>query len=297
MSVSTQTTRGFLAALTAFFIWGLLPVYLKALQHVGALEIMVHRAVWCCVFVMLWLALSKALPEVRTALRVPSTRWRLMLSATLVTINWYLYVWAVNSGHVVEASLGYFINPLVNVLLGVLVLRERLNSIQWIAVGSAAVGVLWLTWTTGRLPWIALALAFTFGSYGLIRKTVAVHAVAGLGTETLLLLPLGLTLMIWMGVNGTGGFLHVSLATDVLLVLGGVVTAVPLALFAYGARLIPYSTVGLLQYLGPTLQLMLGVWLYNEPFPQTRLIGFAFIWAALAIYAADGLWRSRRQRV
>lgn len=296
MGSSSQRARGFLAALTAFFIWGLLPIYLKALQHVPAIQIMTHRAAWCCVFVLGWLAMRGALKEVWIALRTPSTRWRLMVSAALVTVNWYLYVWAVNSGQVVESSLGYFINPLVNVLLGVLVLRERLNSWQWTAVGSAAIGVAYLTFATGRLPWIALALAITFSLYGLIRKTVNVDAVAGLASETVILLPFAIGLLLWWQAEGINSFGHVGWSTDVLLILGGIVTAVPLALFAYGARLIPYSTIGLLQYLGPSLQLALGVWLYHEPFTQSRLIGFGFIWAALAVYAIDGLWRSRQMQ-
>ncbi len=288
--------RGFWAAVGAFLIWGLLPLYLHPLHQVPALQIMSQRLLWCCVFVNLWLLARGQAGRLRTALALPATRWRLMATALLVSTNWLLYVWGVNNGHVVETSLGYFINPLVNVLLGVLVLHERLNRIQWTAVALAASGVIYLSVQSGAPPWIALALALTFSAYGLLRKMVAVDAITGLGAETLLIAPLGLAYLLWLEAQGTGVFGHVSRTLDLLLFLGGLITAVPLALFAYGARLIPYSTIGLIQYIGPTLQLLLGIFLFREPFTLARAIGFALIWAALLVYAADGLLRARRQR-
>lgn len=273
----------------AFFIWGLLPLYLRPLHGIAALTIMSHRLVWCCVFVNLWLVLRGQAGGVRTALADGGTRLRLTASAFLISVNWLVYVWAVGSGHVVEASLGYFINPLVNVLLGVVVLGEVLRPAQWTAVACAALGVAWLTLQSGHLPWIALVLAVSFGSYGLIRKTVRVESVAGLAAETTLIAPLGVLWLAWQAHAGPGAFGGARTPLVLWLVAGGVVTAIPLALFAFGARRIPYATVGILQYIGPSLQLACGILVFGEPFPLARLAGFALIWSALFLYAGDGL--------
>lgn len=294
-AASTDTRRGLAAVIGAFSIWGVLPLYLHLLKPVPALQIMSHRLVWCCLFVTLWLAACGRLAAVRAALAAPGTRWRLLASALLISSNWLVYVWAVNAGHVVETSLGYFINPLVNVLFGVLLLSERLNRTQWFAVGLAAAGVAWLTWQAGAPPWISLTLALTFSAYGLIRKTVAVEAVEGLAAETLLIAPIGIVFLLWSEVHGSGVFGHATRLVDLWLFLAGLVTAAPLALFAYGARRIPYSTVGLCQYLGPTLQLLIAVFLFREPFTPTQAVGFTLIWLALAIYAGEGLLRARRE--
>lgn len=293
----SEAGSGLAAAVTAFLIWGLLPLYLKALDSVPALQIMSHRIAWCCVAAFAWLALRGELGAARAALANPAVRLRLAASALLVSVNWLIYIWAVNSGHVVEASLGYFINPLLNVALGVLLLSERLNRAQWVAVGLAAVGVIYLTIAAGRPPWIALSLAATFGTYGLIRKVIAVEAVPGLATETLLLTPFALAFLLWCEWQGTGALGHSGVAVDVLLLASGVITALPLALFAYGARRIPLSTVGLVQYIGPTLQFLVGVLVFHEPFPRARAVGFVLIWTALVIYAVDGLWRRRTAEV
>jgi chloramphenicol-sensitive protein RarD len=296
-SSSTLDGRGLAAGLTAFFIWGLLPLYLKFLQSVSVLQVTAHRLVWGCVFAFIWLALRRELVQVKTALLQPGTRWRLCASAALISVNWITYVWGVANGRVVETSLGYFINPLVNVLLGVVVLSERLNRLQWTAVAIAAAGVSYLTWSAGHPPWIALVLAFSFGLYGLVRKVVHVDALAGLASETLILVPIGVGYLIWCELAGIGTFAHQGIDIDVLLLLGGPLTAIPLVLFAFAARRLPYSTIGLLQYLGPTLQLLLGVFVFHEPFTRDRAIGFALIWTALAIYAGDGFWRSRKTTV
>jgi len=288
--------RGLAAAAGAFFIWGLLPLYLKLLQTVPVLQVTAHRLVWGCVFAILWLALRGEFGHVRIALADPRVRTRLLISAALISGNWITYVWGIANNHVVETSLGYFINPLVNVLLGVVLLSERLNRAQWTAVAIAAAGVSYLTWSAGRPPWIAITLALSFGLYGFVRKVVKVDALAGFGAETLLLLPLGIGYLIWCEIAGTGVAGHASVDVNLLLVVGGPLTAIPLVLFAYGARRIPYSTVGLLQYIGPTIQLMLAVLVFKEPFAGPRIIGFALIWTALAIYAVDGLWRSRKVR-
>jgi chloramphenicol-sensitive protein RarD len=288
---------GLAAAVGAFAMWGLFPLYLKPLSGVPALQVMSHRIVWCCLLVFAWLALRSEAGSVMAALVNPGTRRRLAASALFISLNWLIYVWAVANGHVVDASLGYFINPLFSVVLGVFVLGERLNRAQWAAVTLAAAGVLYLAVVAGRAPWIALALAFSFGMYGLIRKVVVVDAVPGLATETLLLSPFALGFLAWSQWHGTGALGHSGATVDVLLMGSGLVTAMPLALFAYGARRIPLSMVGLVQYIGPTLQFLIGVLVFHESFPRARAIGFAMIWSALAIYAVDGLWRRRRVKL
>ncbi|HEY5806436.1 MAG TPA: EamA family transporter RarD [Povalibacter sp.] len=293
-SAPQTDVRGLSAAAGAFFIWGVLPIYLKWLQAVPVLQVTAHRLTWGCVFAVAWLALRGELGNVRAALTDPRVRARLLISAALISANWITYVWGVANNRVVETSLGYFINPLFNVLLGVVLLSEKLNRAQWIAVAIAAAGVAWLTWSAGHPPWISLLLAFTFGMYGFVRKVIKVDALAGFGAETLLLLPIGVGYLIWCEMNGTGVMAHTGTGINLLLLLGGPVTAIPLVLFAYGARRIPYSTVGLLQYIGPTLQLLLAVFLFHEPFRGPRVLGFSLIWLALAIYAVDGLWRSRK---
>jgi chloramphenicol-sensitive protein RarD len=293
--VATRTDpRGLASAATAFFIWGLLPLYLKALQGVPILQVTAHRLVWGCAFAFVWLRMRREVGQVWAALRDPTTRWRLCASATLISVNWITYVYGIAANRVVETSLGYFINPLVNVLLGVLLLSERLNAAQWTAVAIAATGVGWLTWTAGHPPWISLTLAFSFGLYGLVRKVIRVDALAGFATETLLLAPLGIVYLIWCELSGTGVITNGSGGLYALLMAGGPLTAIPLVLFAFGARRIPYSTVGLLQYIGPTIQMFLAVFAFGEPFSGPRVLGFVLIWTALALYAGDGIWRARK---
>jgi chloramphenicol-sensitive protein RarD len=295
VQAEADAARGFSAALTAFTLWGLMPLYLRPLAQVDALQVMTNRALWCCLLCLGWLGLRGELSHVRVALAHARTRNTLAITALCASCNWLLFVWAVTHGHVVEASLGYFINPLVNVLLGVLVLGERLNRVQTAAVALAGIGVAYITWHAGRPPWIALTLAGTFGLYGLLRKVVHVDALAGLAAETTLIAPFVASYMLYVELTGTAALFHVSPAITALLLAGGVVTAVPLALFSYGARRIPYSTLGILQYVGPTLQLMFGLWLYGEPMPPERLLGFSLIWLALAFYAGDGVVRRRAQ--
>lgn len=286
---------GLLATLMAFVLWGLFPLYWVLLKTVPALQIIAHRILWCALFVGLWLLWRDGRGWLRTALSHPRTLAILMLSSVLISVNWGIYIWAVLSGHVVEASLGYFINPLINVLIGVLLLGERLNRAQTIAVSIAALGVLWLTVQYGSPPWVALSLALSFGFYGYLRKRVAVDAVPGLGIESLLLSAPALAFLLWAEASGAGQFGHAGLSTNLLLALGGALTAIPLIGFAYGARRIPYSLVGILQYLAPTLQLLIGVLLLGEPFTGVQAIGFGCIWLALLIYAFDGVQRKRRR--
>lgn len=289
--------RGILAAGGAYLIWGLFPIYWKSLAAVPALQIGAHRLLWCALFVFSFLFILKGRGWITALIQQPHTLRLLAISATLIAGNWWLYIWGVNSGHIVETSLGYFINPLVSVGLGVLVLGERLRPAQWMAVALAAGGVLYLTIELARLPWIALFLAFSFGGYGLCRKLAQVDAVEGLAVENSVLILPSLAILAFAHSSGVGSFTAVSPGTDALLIFSGVVTAVPLVLFAYGARRIPMVHLGLLQYIAPTLQLLCGVYIYGEVFTQAHAIGFACIWSALAIYAADGLWRSRSARV
>lgn len=286
--------RGLFAALGAFFIWGLLPLYIHTLAPTPAVQIMAHRVIWACLFVFIYLAIKRDLGKVWSALRDARTRFWLLGSATLISLNWLVYVWAVSSGHVIESSLGYFINPLFSVLMGVFILKEQLSRAQWFAVALATIGVIWIALNVGRPPWIALALAFTFGSYGLIRKQVVVESVAGLGVETLLITPLMLLYIAYTIHTGSFTFGRDGLRVDLLLIASGAFTAIPLVLFAYGVRRVPLTTIGLLQYLGPTLQFLSGVLFFHEPFGHSQALGFGLIWAALAVYAAEGFWRNAR---
>ena len=292
--IERPPTSAILGAVVAFGLWGVLPVYWKQIGHVGSDVAIAHRIVWTMVTVIPMLLWQGEWSAWTTAIRDGATVRAHAWSGLLLGINWSTFVWAAQHGHILDSSLGYFINPLLNIVLGVLVLSERLVRTQWIAVGLAAVGVLYLAFVMERPPWIALALATTFGLYGLIRKVVAVESVPGLAVETLLLTPLAAGFLLWATWHGTGALGHSGALVDVLLIGSGLATALPLALFAYGARLIPLSTLGLVQYIGPTLQFLTGILVFHEAFPRSRAIGFAFIWAGLAIYAADGLRRNRR---
>jgi chloramphenicol-sensitive protein RarD len=294
--MAAPMNAGITYATLAFVMWGLFPLYFRQIAAVPPLEVVLHRSAWSLLFVFGVLALLRRFGWMRELAAQPRRLASFALSALLLSGNWLLYVYAIQSGQVVEASLGYFINPIVNVLLGVLVLHERLNKAQWASVALAAAGVLWLTLLNGRLPWVALVLAVSFGLYGLMRKTASLGALEGLALETLLLAPVVLPALAWWTLRGSGAMARGDLALDVWLVIGGPLTALPLLLFAASARRLPLATVGLLQYLSPTIQLALGVWVFHEPFDRTRLFGFGFIWAALALYSADG-WRRSRQPV
>ncbi|MCO4862772.1 MULTISPECIES: EamA family transporter RarD [Cupriavidus] len=287
---------GILYALLAYLIWGLLPLYIKSLPGIAPMEILLHRMVWSLVFLGLILAWRRQWAWLGQVVRDRRLLLSFAASAALLCANWFLYIWAVSANRVVDASLGYFINPLFSVLLGVVFLHERLRRVQWLAIAVAAAGVAWLTVAAGQLPWIALGLAASFGGYGLLRKTGALGALEGLSLETLLLFPLAAAALGWLFATGQDSFTHAAPGTQWLLLLAGPVTAVPLLFFAAGARRIPLSLLGLLQYTGPTLQLLLGVWLWHEPFPAQKQVGYALIWLSLALYAAEGLWMNARQK-
>lgn len=283
--------NGVLSAGLAFVIWGAFPIYLRALQGIPPLEILANRVCWSVVFLSLLLLARRQWGWLTQIRNNPKLLLSFMASALMLTMNWVIYIWSVNAGQIIDATLGYFITPLVNVLFG-LMLGERLRRGQWASVALAASGVVWLTVSAGQLPWIGLMLAASFGLYGMLRKTAALGALEGLSIETLIILPAALGYLLIPGSGSSHSMGGDALSTTLLLMAAGPVTAIPLLLFAQGARRIPLSVLGILQYIGPTLQFLLGVWLYHEPFGGNKLVGFSIIWSALALYSAEGLWRA-----
>lgn len=286
--------RGFALALGAYLLWGLLPFYMKALAHLPLAEVVAHRIIWSvpiAAAVLIWLGRTA---DFKAALRSPRMLAMAALTATLITANWSIYVWAIAVGRTVETALGYYINPLVNVMVGALLLGERLNRMQMVAVALAAVAVIVLTVESGTLPWVSLALAFSFAAYGFFRKTLPIGPSQGFLLEVLLLSIPSLGYVIWLAVTGQGHFATGS-TEDTLLFLGsGVVTAVPLLLFAFGARLLRLSTIGIMQYIAPTIVFLIAVFVFGEPFDATKAIAFGLIWVALVIYTWSMLVASRR---
>lgn len=287
--------KGILYGVAAYTAWGLLPIYWKLLGAVPALEILSHRMVWSLLFLLLLLRYRKQWGWLRPALRNWRTVLLYLVTAVLLSVNWGVYIWAVNSGHIVEGSLGYFMNPLVNVLLGVVLLRERLRRWQVVAVVAAVLGVVLLTLRVGRLPWIALTLAFSFGFYALLRKKAPLDSLPGLSLETALMFIPALIYVVWTQARGTAVFLHTDLRIALLLPLAGVVTALPLLWFGTAAQHVTLTTLGILQYIAPTLQFLLGVLVYGEPFDQGKLLGYSFIWLALIIYTVERIRYYRHQ--
>jgi chloramphenicol-sensitive protein RarD len=288
--------RGAWAAALCYFLWGLVPLYWRELATVNSVELIAHRHVWSLVLLLVVVAAQRGFGTIVDALRTPRSFLLNALGAVLLTGNWLVYVWGVNTGHVIETSLGYFLVPLINVAAGRFVLHEHLRRLQWFAIGLAAVGVLWMIIQLGRPPWIALALGCTWGGYSLLRKKSPLPAVTGLTVETLLLAPAAIGFLLWQQHSGAGALGRANLHVQFLILSSGVVTAIPLLLFAYGARRIRLSTLGLLQYLAPTVQFILGVWVFHEPFSRARMLSFSFIWAALAVYTLDNLLAQSRVR-
>lgn len=285
---------GYLAGIAAYGIWGFFPLYFPLLEPASAVEILAHRIVWSLLVCVVLVAAIRGWSKVRAILASPRTLGFLLAASALICANWGVYIWAVNAGHVVEASLGYFINPLISVLLGVVLLRERLRPMQWWAFGIAAVAVAVLTAGYGRLPWIALLLALSFGGYGLCKKLAGAESVPSLTVETAAAAPFALVYLGYLQANGTMAFGHSSVGNTVLLVLVGVVTVVPLLAFNAAATRIPLSALGLMQYLTPVIQFLLGVLVFQEHMPPARWIGFAIVWVALIIFTIDALRNARR---
>jgi len=275
--------------MAAFGLWGVGPVYFKAVGQVPPLELLAHRVVWCVALTALLITFGRDWGQLRGGIRDRRTLATLALSAALVAVNWFTFIYAVTTDRIVEASLGYFINPLFNVVLGMLFLRERLNRRQLIAVLMALAGTLNLTLSLGVVPWIALTLAVCFGFYGLLRKTVRIEAVNGLFVETAMLTPVAAGYLLWLGWHGQGAFGTIDLGTDALLLFAGVITALPLVWFTRAARRLRYVTIGLLQYIAPTLQLLVGVLVYGEAFTSAHWVSFGLIWAGLAIFTWDAV--------
>ncbi len=285
--------KGLLFAFGAYLTWGLFPVYWKWLQKVGALELLSHRIIWSFAFLFLAVLVGKNWRDFRASLQNRKVIAVYFTAAILIGINWLTYVWAVNAGFIVETSLGYFINPLLSVSLGVLFLRERLRPLQWLPIGLATLGVAYLTFAYGRLPWIALVLAFSFGLYGLVKKIAPLGSVYGLTLETGILLLPALSYLAIQEATGQAAFLRANTITNGLLVGAGVVTTIPLLMFASAAHRIPLTMIGLMQYLAPTLQFLLGVLVYKEPFSATQAIGFGVVWVALVIFWLES-WAAQR---
>ena len=284
----SKNKLGLVFGFSAYGLWGLFPLYWPLLKPADALEIVSHRAVWTLVFCIIILGITKALKSTITTLKRPRVALKLFAASFLISVNWLVYIWATNNGHVVEASLGYYINPLIIIAFGVLLLKEKMRTLQWVAVGIASLGVLVLTIDYGRLPWIALALAISWGSYGLIKKQLGLGALEGLAIETFISSFFYLAYLIYIGNQGTGQFGH-SWGLTALLISAGAVTAIPLLLFNGSTNRLPFTTIGLLQYITPTLQFSIGVWVLNEDMPTARWIGFLIVWLAVSVFSYDAV--------
>jgi len=288
--------NGALAAIAAYALWGILPVYWKFVQEVPAFEILCHRMAWSFIFVVLLLTWRKNWKWLRQAKKHPRTLLTFLGTSCILALNWFIYIWAVNTGHILDTSLGYFINPLFSVFLGVIFLKERLRLWQGVAVGIAAGGVIYLTLIYGVFPWIAFSLAFTFGLYGLLRKKAALDAMEGISLEMAFLFLPAFAYLLYLELAGMASFGHAGIMTNALLAFAGVVTVLPLLLFTYAAKRTTLTTVGILQYITPTGQFLLGVLVYGEPFAQMRVIGFGVIWIALLTYSIEGMIERRKRK-
>ena len=296
-SAEAKTRGGLVYGIAAYALWGLMPLYIWALDRVPSLEILAHRVVWCSVVLLILVTVFRRWGDLGRALRNPRILGLLTISSLLIATNWFCYIYGANTGQTIQTSLGYFINPLFSVLLGMVFFGERLRPVQWLALLLAAVGVLILVVMSGQLPWIALVLAVSFGFYGLVRKVTPVDAVIGLAVETLVLVPVAVAGLVFWTATGTGSFGQMGWDIDVLLLSAGVVTAVPLLCFGQAARRLPLTTIGLLQYIGPTLQFLLAVLVRGEAFDPTKAVSFGFIWTALVIFSAESLLAARRRHL
>ena len=291
---SSHDPRGALAATGAFLIWGIVPIYWHQMHGVSPFELIAHRSTWSLLFLLGVLAWQKDFASLRPAYQDARILGLNALSSVLLAANWTIYVWAVNTGHIIESSLGYFLTPLCNVGFGYLFLHERLRPLQWAAIGLAALGVALLLLGVGHLPWIALSLAGTWASYGLLKKKSSLGPIAGLTVETIVLLPIAAGLLLWRTHTGEGALGHATPVVQAYILSAGVITSIPLLLFAYGARRIKLTTLGLLQYIAPTVQFLIGLLVYREPLDAVRLRCYLLIWAGLVLYSADGFWTQRR---
>ena len=286
--------KGILYGIGAYLLWGFFPIFWKFLQNVSAFQVIGHRITWSFIILITYVLVTRKWQDFRKSAFNARTMGMYAIAGILLSINWLIYVWGVNAGFIVETSLGYFINPLLSVLMGVIFLRERLRPFQWVPVLIAACGVGYLTFAYGQLPWIALSLAFSFGFYGLVKKLAPLGSLYGLTLETASVLPVALIYLVIVEVNGSAAFFHEGLKTDVLLASTGIVTTIPLLMFASAAKQIPLNMIGILQYIAPTLQFLIGVFLYKEPFDHDHLIGFSIVWVALIIFWVENFLAQRK---
>lgn len=289
--------KGLWYAIGAYVWWGFFPIYWKLLKHVPALQLIGHRIVWSFAALIVVILIIRQWKEFRKSVFNFKVLRLYLLAAILIAVNWFLYVWAVNAGHIVETSLGYYINPLLSVLMGVIFFRERLNLWQWIPIGMAAMGVLYLTISMGSLPWIALALAFSFASYGLVKKVAPLSSLHGLTLETFILLVPATVFLLYTEYTGAGAFTHSGWLTDLMIIGAGVITTIPLLLFASATKRIPLSFVGILQYIAPTIQFLIGVLFYKEQFSVEQFIGYSLVWIALIIFGFNSFSAYRAKSV
>jgi len=290
---SALMNKGVLYGIGAYALWGLFPLYWKQLHQVPALEVIGHRISWSFILLIIYVVATNQWKDFRSVAFKPKTIGIYSIAAVLLSLNWLIYVWGVNSGFIVETSLGYFINPLISVLLGVIFLRERLRPLQWFPVGIATIGVGYLTIVYGRPPWIALSLAFSFGLYGFVKKLSPLGSLYGLTLETGIVFPIALIYLVFIGFTGSGAFLNDGGRVDLFLIGAGIVTTIPLLMFASAAKQIPLTIVGLLQYFAPSLQFLIGIFVYKEPFAHSHLIGFGIVWFALIIFAVESYLSNR----
>jgi chloramphenicol-sensitive protein RarD len=294
MTQETKSSQGYVLLVMAYTIWGFSPVYWKSLAQVPALELLLHRTVWSFVFLFALVVIQKRTPELIQALTNPRTLFSLLGSTLILAFNWFLFIWSVNNGHVLQTSLGYYITPLIMVLLGMLFLKERLTPLKWLALLVATAGVGYYALGLGQFPWIALSLAVSFGLYSLFHKMTQVTSLTGICVETLLLTLPAMAYLIFLNVQGRGAMFTMGIGTDLLLLGTTLVTALPLLLFTMGARKVPLATVGFMQYMAPTLSFFLAIFMFDEPFSSKQLVTFVMIWVALALYSADSFFMMRR---
>ncbi|MEK4759140.1 EamA family transporter RarD [Viridibacillus sp. FSL E2-0187] len=295
-----EEKKGILSALGAYIIWGIFPLYWKGLQHVASEEVLAGRVIWSFILTLIFVVILKQgkmlLVDFKQLWQHPKSFWLLVTAAYLISLNWFLYIWAVNNNHIVESSLGYYMNPLVSVLLGIFFLKEKLSKAQVMSFIIAAIGVLILVISYGQIPWLSFGLALTFGVYGLLKKKVLVDATRGLVLETFFILPVAVAYYVYVYFHGNISFLHTDIKTDVLIIGTGIVTAVPLILFATGAQKIPLYLVGFIQYVSPTIMLFLGVIVYGESFSGIDLLSFSFIWVALILFSITKIIEVRKSK-
>jgi len=296
MTTNNDTKHGVIFAILAYVMWGLAPLYFKQLHEVPAYEILAHRALWSCIFVAVLVSLFKFWPMVKSVLSTPKNIFLLLCTSLLISINWLTYIWAVNNGHLLDASLGYFINPIINVLLGMVFLSEKLRKLQWVAILLAIVGILIQVISLGYLPWVALVLSCSFGFYGLMRKKLKLNPLVGLFIETMIMLPVAAIYLFLIADSATADLASNNMSLNLLLISAAFVTTIPLLCFNHAAVRLPLSTLGFFQYIGPTLLFIMGVTLFDEAINAETLMTFAFIWAGLVLFSVDGIKHNRYQR-